>query len=101
MLKYNSVFNKAQLYDKTARRRIVMIEYYAVKESLYREEIGAYTAYGIGVFEYDGDEKKTLQYIPDVFLDEDKAEQLVDMCNRLQLEPVHLLNVVEDTVSEL
>lgn len=78
-----------------------MIEYYAVKEALYSEEIGAYTAYGIGVFEYDRGEKKTLQYIPDVFLDEEKAEQLVAMCNSIQLEPLHLLDVVEDAVSEI
>lgn len=75
-----------------------MIEFYTVKESLYSEEAGSFTAYGIGVCENDQCKKKILEYIPNIFLDKQKAEQLVAKCNRLQLDPLHLFNVVEDAV---
>lgn len=75
-----------------------MIEFYTVKESLYREEVGSFTAYGIGVCENNPCKRETLEYIPDVFLDKQKAERFVVMCNRLQLDPLHLLDVVEDAI---
>ena len=77
-----------------------MIEYYTVKESFYTEEVGSFTAYGIGVRENDQCNKKTLQYIPNVFLDRQKAERLAAMCNHLKLDPLHLFDVVEDAVSD-
>ena len=76
-----------------------MIEYYTVKESFYTEEVGSFTAYGIGVCENNQCFRKTLRYIPNVFLDRQKAERLAAMCNRLKLDPLHLFDVVEDAVS--
>lgn len=78
-----------------------MIEYYTVEESFYTEEAGSFTAYGIGVCENDQCSRKTLRYIPDVFLDRPKAERLAAMCNHLKLDPLHLPDVVEDAVSDL
>ena len=78
-----------------------MIEYYTVKESFYTEGVGSYTAYGIGVCENDRCGRKTLNYIPDVFLHKQEAEQLVALCNHLGLDPMHLYDVVEDAVSGL
>ena len=78
-----------------------MIEFYTVKESLYSEEAGSFTAYGIGVREDNQSSKITLQYIPNVFLDRQKAERLAAMCNYLKLDPLHLFDVVEDAVSDL
>ena len=75
-----------------------MIEYYTVKESLYNEEVGSFTAYGIGVCETNPYTRKTLKYISDVFLDQKKAEKIVGLCNRLQLDPIHLFDVVEDAI---
>ena len=75
-----------------------MIEFYTVKESLYSEDVGSFIAYGIGVCEKNESNRKTLEYIPDVFLDQHKAEQFVVMCNCLQLDPLHLSDVVEDAV---
>lgn len=78
-----------------------MIEFYAAEELLYSEEIGSFTAYGIGACEKNECEKKKLIYISNIFLEKQKAEQLAAMCNRLQLSPLHLRNVVEDAVSAL
>lgn len=77
-----------------------MIEYYTVKESFYTEEAGAFTAYGIGVCENNQCSRKTLRYIPNVFLDQQKAERLAAMCNYLNLDPLHFFDVVEDAVSD-
>ena len=77
-----------------------MIEYYTVKESFYTEEVGSFTAYGIGVCENEKSNRKTLEYIPNVFLDRQKAERLAAMCNHLKLDPLHLFDVVEDAVSD-
>ena len=74
-----------------------MIEFYTMKESLCSEDVGSFTTYGIGVCE----NHQHLEYISDVFLDQQKAEQFVVLCNRLQLDPLHLSDVVEDAVSSL
>ena len=77
-----------------------MIEYYTNQESFYAEGVGPFTAYGIGVRENNQCNKKTLQSIPNVFLDRQKAERLAAMCNYLKLDPLHLFDVVEDAVSD-
>ena len=77
-----------------------MIEFYTVKEVLYSEDVGSFTAYGIGVCNNNQNERETLEYIPDVFLDQQRAEQFVILCNRLQLDPIHLFDVVEDAVAD-
>ena len=76
-----------------------MFEYYTVKESFCAEGVGTYAAYGIGVREKSPSSRKTLRYIPNVFLDQQKAERLVETCNRLKLDPLHFLDVVQDAVS--
>lgn len=86
---------------ETTQRRISMIEYYTNQESFYAEGVGSFTAYGIGVREDNQSSKITLQYIPNVFLDRQKAERLAAMCNYLKLDPLHLFDVVEDAVSDL
>ena len=77
-----------------------MIEYYTNRESFYAEGVGTFTAYGIGVRENDPCSGKTLNYIPNVFLDRQKAERLAAMCNHLKLDPLHFFDVVEDAVSD-
>ena len=76
-----------------------MFEYYTVKESFCAEDAGTYAAYGIGVCEISPSSRKTLRYIPNVFLDRQRAEQLAETCNRLKLDPLHFLDVVQDAVS--
>ena len=74
-----------------------MIEFYTMKESLCSEDVGSFTTYGIGVCENN----QRLEYISDVFLDQQKAKQFVVLCNRLQLDPLHLSDVIKDAVSSL
>ena len=37
-------------------------------------------------------------YIPDVFLSTETAQHFVEICNRLQLEIIHLREVIEDAI---
>lgn len=40
-----------------------------------------------------------VNYISGVFTDEDSAKSFVELCNRLELSPVHFYDAVEDAVS--
>lgn len=73
-----------------------MYIYKVVEENLQNCEFGSYIAYGIAVCF-----KSTniiLISISDVFLEKEKAEKLVELCNKNNLEPIHLREVVEDAV---
>ena len=51
-------------------------------------------SYGISCFE-DGHE---IERIKDLSTNHNKVKQLVDTCNKLQLDPVHLNDVAEDFI---
>lgn len=73
-----------------------MKKYRMVEEALTDPELGSYTTYGIraeGPLEDDSDVQ-----ISDVSLSKQVVEELVERCNRLELDPIHLRDVVEDTV---
>lgn len=73
-----------------------MYIYKVVEENLQNCEFGSYIAYGIAVCF-----KSTniiIISISDVFLEKEKAEKLVELCNKNNLEPIHLREVVEDAV---
>ncbi len=55
------------------------------------EQRRAHTVYGIDVFE-------RTQSVPDIFTDGQSAERFVNLCNRLQLAPIHLHDVIEDAL---
>lgn len=53
----------------------------------------------------DGDRKRTAYgldikphgiSIPDIFTDRKPAEQLADACNRLDVSPIHIYEIIED-----
>ena len=71
-----------------------MIRYHTIKEELYSEAVGHYSAFGILV----QDSGHPSQYIPDIFLQEEQADAFVEQINALQLSPVHLMDVIMDTL---
>ena len=63
---------------------------YQVTQDLFSDENDqTYTAFGIEYPEED-------LYIPDVFLDRERAEEFVALCNKLDLNPLHIFDVLED-----
>lgn len=71
-------------------------KYYVVKEELYSDHEGGYTAYGIAV-QYKHTVYTT---VSDISTDIKKVQTLADYCNRLQLYPKQLREVVEDFLTE-
>lgn len=60
--------------------------------------LGRYHTYGIGVYAVEAHHKEWLFTISDVFLDRIAARQFVRLCNRENLDPIHLNDVIRDTI---
>ena len=74
-----------------------MVTYQATTEELYDSDIGFYTAYGILALAPDEPAYPECCF-RDVFHSRDEADRFADLCNRLQLSPLHLRDAVEDAV---
>jgi len=72
-----------------------MYHYVLRCDRLFSEDIGSYVAYGLDVL----DETHTcISTIRDITTDKAALAHLVELCNSLQLSPVHIHDVVEDFV---
>lgn len=60
------------------------------------EEGRQFTVYGIEAVEESA--ILPVHSIPDLFTERSRAEELVELCNRLELDPAHLFAVCEDAV---
>lgn len=69
-----------------------MIEYKYQKEVFSNEELGEYVGYSVIILS-DG---KCIEYIPDVFLEEGEARKYILLFNELELDPVHIYDVLDD-----
>jgi len=67
--------------------------YSLIDDIIINPEVGEYQAYGI--MYTSGDE--TIR-ISDISLCKNRLEDVIDKLNRLQLMPVHILDVVEDVL---
>lgn len=65
--------------------------YYLIESKVYIEGVAA-TTYGIGVIH----DFRQICAMPDISPDCEKIEQLVCLCNKLRLSPVHLPYIAED-----
>ena len=74
-----------------------MFIYRVIEENLQDCEFESYIAYGISVC--SDDTEMVLSYISDIFLEKERAEKLVKLCNESNLDPIHLREVVEDAIS--
>lgn len=75
-----------------------MVSYQVVEENLQDCELGNYTAFGVCAYRVDITKKEKMIQISDIFLDTKAAERFVDICNRLQLDVIHLPEVVQDII---
>lgn len=73
-----------------------MYNYNIFVEVLKNEDSDAYTAYGICVCSMENNQRKEVLKVSDVSTDKEKVDNLVDLCNKEQLEPVHIYDVIED-----
>ncbi len=73
-----------------------MIVYNIVKETINQPPLGKYIAYGVSVCSQQKNSCKEIVYISDVFTDINMAQKFVELCNKEQLDPVHLPELIED-----
>lgn len=73
-----------------------MYNYNIFVEVLKNEDSGAYTSYGIVVCSMENNQRKEVLRVSDVSTKKERIENLIDLCNKEQLEPVHIYDVIED-----
>ena len=71
-------------------------EYHIIAERCVHPDIGVYRSYGIHAFEIMGKHIRPVAQIHDITTIQAEAETLVQLCNRHQLSPTHLNDVVND-----
>lgn len=69
-----------------------MTKYKLIKEHLFHPHIGEYKAYGIAA--YNG--HKLINKISDISISRQEVRRLCRLCNKLQLAPEHIGEVIED-----
>lgn len=68
--------------------------YIPVKDSLFSQEFGHYFSFGIEVFEHDS----LCMKVSDISTDVSFVTTLARQCTCGKLDPVHLYNVIEDSL---
>ncbi|WP_077534135.1 DUF6514 family protein [Massiliimalia massiliensis] len=67
-------------------------------ELQYLEEVGNYGTFCIEVYAKDNGHWKKIKEVSDVSTDIDIVLNLISICNIEQLDPIHLINVIEDFI---
>lgn len=79
-----------------------MFRYVCTPQQLYSEELGNYSSFGLSAQKQVQGEWVQCGFVPDVsvrqLLYQLLAEQLAQLCTDGQLDPVHLMDVVEDHI---
>lgn len=71
-----------------------MAVYYRLRQDLIQRDDGYSTvAYGLDAVDDAG---RILRSVPDLFLDRQRAMDLIALCNALELSLIHLDDVIED-----
>lgn len=71
------------------------IKYEIFEESLSSSELGAYRAFGIRGVNLSGE---SVIVCSDVSADETFTRTLCEACNALQVSPLHILDIIEDSL---
>ena len=75
-----------------------MFLYLPVEESLFSPVIGNYCSFGIRVVSINSDTVEDIEFISDVSVSKHLVFSLSLTFTLEQLDPVHLLNVIEDSL---
>ncbi len=73
---------------------------YFLRSDVITDESGKkYTVYGVDLRESCDPAAAILKSVPDIFFDLEEAQNFVNTCNALQLNPIHLMDVIEDVLA--
>jgi len=67
-------------------------------EVQYLNEVGYYETFGIEAYVGESGRWRKIKEVSDVTTDIDVVLNLVSICNKEQLDPIHLMNVIEDFI---
>lgn len=73
---------------------------YILIENNYTVNGVKYTSYGIAIADVSDEYPIIIESIPDISHDKERICRLAELCNQMQLSPLHLANVVEDFLAE-
>ena len=74
-----------------------MYRYRMIRTNGVSLDIGSFESFGIQATSDTSDD--VLATVSDVSPDGESVRRIVDLCNQLQLDPIHLLDVVEDALA--
>lgn len=69
--------------------------YMVISETLSSEILGHYETFGIAAFDESDNQ---VMKISDISIDRDKVLDIAQKCNECNLDAIHLLNVIEDSL---
>lgn len=70
---------------------------YMLNKNISKTEDGEkYVSYGIEAWVIKNVKYQLALYVPDLFLEYDRARKFVNLCNLLQISLVHILDIIED-----
>ena len=73
-----------------------MLRYKCIEGDFYLPDVGAYHSYGLKIV--DTDSEAVIEEVPDVSVNLDFVQKLAEEFTNAQLDPVHLLDVLMDTL---
>lgn len=73
-----------------------MYLYQVIRENLYNVDIGSYVSFGLKIYYINDRVAQEACTISDICIDEKKIRKLAAACNREQLSPLHIFDVIED-----
>lgn len=86
------------MFGKYRKVMCDMIYYDFIREKYPEGEAGAYVSYGIVAIKISDNAKETICTVHDVFVNENKAKEFTCLCNKLNLSPVHIYDVIQDAI---
>lgn len=75
-----------------------MLQFRPIEQFLFSPELGEYRSFGIQAFSVSPTGAEEVSLISDVSCDPAFVSRLAEKCTQLQLDPVHLLDVVLDAL---
>ncbi len=75
-----------------------MYLYQTYEEKLNHVDIGSYTGFGIIVLFVSEDSEEELFRVSDISVDKSVVDNMSELYTQVQLEPIHIYDVIEDTV---
>lgn len=77
-----------------------MFRYIKIQENMFSHDIGSFMSFGIQAVEEVATTRKVVAQVSDISTDADYVQALADLCTDLQLDPIHLFDVVADKFAE-